>query len=100
MRTASRRSPRAPARTAQALPPASGPGSWRRPLVRMDRGRALIEQLGGRRAIFRRPRLLLVVAARRRGFRLVGADGLYVARELPDLLGGHLVAKRRHSMRT
>src|SRR5947209_15335101 len=100
MRIATPRTPRASARAATALLAASGAASWCRPLVWMDRRRALIELLRGWRAIFRGPGLLLVVAAGRRRLRAMGAHALHVPGELPNLLGGHLVAKRRHPMRT
>src|SRR4051794_37739523 len=100
MRTASCRSPPASATRAGAVPPALGLRSWLRSLVRMDRYRAFIEALCGRRSILRGPRVLLVVAARRRRLRPVGTDSLNITCDLPDLLGGHLVAKRRHSLRT
>src|SRR4051794_17870981 len=74
-------------------------GSRRRTLVRMDRRRSFIEQFGGRGAVFGRPGLLLIVAAGRRGFGPVSADGLYITRELPDLLSRHLVAEGRHAVR-
>src|SRR4051794_3237790 len=74
-------------------------GSRRRSLIGMYRSRPLIEHQCGRRPIFRRSGLLLVVTARRRGFRPPGADGLHIAGKLPDLLGRHLLAEGRHSVR-
>src|SRR3954464_9826389 len=74
-------------------------GSRRRTLVRMNGGRALIEQFGGRRAVFRWPGMLFVVAAGGGGFCAIRADGLHIAGELPDLLGRHPVGESWHSMR-
>src|ERR1700709_2594128 len=73
-------------------------GSWIRTLVRMDRGWSRIEPHGSRSAIFGRPGLLLVVAARCCSFGGIGTYCLHVTRQLPHLLGCHLVPEGRHAV--
>src|SRR3569833_1193504 len=65
----------------------------------MERGGPFVEQQLCGRAVFGWPRLLLVVAARSGGLAFVGADGLHIARKLPDLIRRQLAAEGWHSVR-